>query len=164
MWKLGGKGKRKAFQHKLKKLVSAKAEILLVHLGIEFGRLVKNFVEREGEEGSKGKMVAEVQEAAKRKANAFGETCMIRTEKIMMITKKKGQTKKIVNEAVMGKAEQEMNNFYNGPNNVFKLIKFLEKEGRDVSGEQCLKEINGIHVFSGGLKERVERTMSGESV
>ena len=54
VWKLGKKETRKAFQDRLRKLSSAEAEILLVHSGIRFWRLVKNFVDGEGKGGSKG--------------------------------------------------------------------------------------------------------------
>ena len=44
--------------------------------------------------------------------------------------------------------EQEMNELCDKPNNVFKLVKFLKKEGKDVNGERCLRGINGGFVFS----------------
>ena len=52
-------------------------------------------------------------------------------------------------------AEQEMNDLCDKPNNVFKLVKFLKKEGQDVNGGQCLRGINGRFVFSKKNQKRV---------
>ena len=37
-----------------------------------------------------------------------------------------------------------MNDLCDKPNYVFKLVKFLKKEGQDVNGGPCLRLINGI--------------------
>ena len=43
-------------------------------------------------------------------------------------------TTKIVSRAMSREAEQQKNDLYNKPNNVFKVVKFLKKEGQDVNG------------------------------
>ena len=41
-----------------------------------------------------------------------------------------------------------MNDLCDKPNNMFKLVKFLKKEGQDVNGGQCCRIINGRIAFS----------------
>ena len=48
--------------------------------------------------------------------------------------KERNQIRKIVSRAMKTEAEQEMNDLCNKPNIVFKLVKFLKKEGQDVNG------------------------------
>ena len=62
-----------------------------------------------------------------------------------------------------------MNDLYDKPNIVFKLVKFLKKEGQDVISGQCLREINGKIVFGvkdqkRAWKKHMEKTMSKENV
>ena len=45
-------------------------------------------------------------------------------------------------------AEQEMHDLCHKPNNLYKLVKFLKKEGQDVSGGPCLRGIYNKFVFS----------------
>ena len=52
-------------------------------------------------------------------------------------------------------AEQEMNNLCDKPNNVFRLVKFLKKEGQDVNDGRYLRGINGRFVFSENDRKRV---------
>ena len=44
--------------------------------------------------------------------------------------------------------EQEINDLCDKPNIVFKLVRFLKKEGQDVNGGQCLRQIKGKFVIS----------------
>ena len=46
-------------------------------------------------------------------------------------------------------AKQEMNDLCDELNNVFKLVKFLRKEGQDLNGGPCLRGMNDKFVFSG---------------
>ena len=49
----------------------------------------------------------------------------------------------------MGKeAEQKMNELCNTPNNVFKLVKFLNEEGQDINSGRCFQGINSKFVLS----------------
>ena len=45
----------------------------------------------------------------------------------------RNQRRKIVSRALRREAEQEINALYDKPNNVFKLVKFLKREGQDVN-------------------------------
>ena len=65
-------------------------------------------------------------------------------------------------------AEQETNNLCYKLNNVFKLLKFLKKEGQNVNGGRCLRRINGRSVFTEknrkrSWKEYMEKTMNKEN-
>ena len=67
-------------------------------------------------------------------------------------------------------AEQEMDDLCDKPNNIFKLVKFLKKEGQDilVYGKQYLRGINGRFVFIGKdqkrvWKEHMEKTINKEN-
>ena len=52
-------------------------------------------------------------------------------------------------------ADQEMNSFCDKANNVFRLVKFLKKDGQDVNGRGCLRGINGRFEFSEMDQKRV---------
>ena len=69
--------------------------------------------------------------------------------------REKNLTRKIVSRALRGEAEQAMNNLCDKSNNVFKLIKFLKKEGQDVNGGRCLRGINSRVPFSKKDQKRV---------
>ena len=61
-----------------------------------------------------------------------------------------------------------MNDLCDKPNNVFKLKKFLKKEGQDLSGRRCLRGTNGKFAFSEKdrkrmWKEHMEKTMNKEN-
>ena len=71
--------------------------------------------------------------------------CKIQTEdnKDNYCTKEKKSSR-----AMRREAEQEMNDLCDKPNNVFKLVKFLKKEGQDLNDGQYLRGINGKFAFS----------------
>ena len=61
-----------------------------------------------------------------------------------------------------------MNDLCDKPNNVFKRVKYLKKEGQDVNGRQCFREINDRFVFSEKdrkrvWKEHMEKIMNKEN-
>ena len=45
----------------------------------------------------------------------------------------RNQIRKVVSREMRREAEQEINDSCDKPNNVFKLVKFLKKEGQDVN-------------------------------
>ena len=75
--------------------------------------------------------------------------------------REKNQTRKIVIRAMRREAEQEMNNLCDKPNNVFKLVKLLKKEGQDLSSGRCLRVTNGKFVFSEKDRKRVWKKTYG---
>ena len=65
--------------------------------------------------------------------------------------------------------EEEMNVLCTKPNDVFKFVKFMRKEGRDIDGGGCMKDKNGRLIVSekdrGKLwREHMEKIMNMENV
>ena len=84
-----------------------------------------------------------MQEAIKIKKKALKEMCEIRSEENKdNFKRERNQRRKIVNRA-MRETEQEMYDLCDKPNNVFKLVEFLKKEGQEVNGGRCLRGTNG---------------------
>ena len=62
--------------------------------------------------------------------------------------KARNQTKKVVAKAKKQAAEEEMKVLWDKPNEVFKLVKFMRKDGKDISGGGCMKDKDGRLVVS----------------
>ena len=123
------------FKDKVKELVNTE-KICGVHLRMGFWRLVKNFMERENEGGSKEAHGGKMRKCKKqkRKKNAFREMCKIQSEENKdNYQRDRNQIRKVVSREMRREAEQEINDSCDKPNNVFKLVKFLKKEGQDVN-------------------------------
>ena len=65
-------------------------------------------------------------------------------------------------------AEKEMSALCTKPSDVFKFVKFMRKEGRDIEGGRCMKDKDRKFVVSekdrGKLwKEHVEKIMNAEN-
>ena len=56
--------------------------------------------------------------------------------------------RKVIAKAMQQKAEEEMNVLSTKPNDVFKFVKFMRKEGRDTEGGGCMKNKDGRLVDS----------------
>ena len=81
--------------------------------------------------------------------------------------KARNETKKVIAKAMRQEAEEEMNVLCTKPNDVFKFVKFMRKEGRDTDGVGCMKDEDGRLVVSekdrGKLwKEHMEKIMNVE--
>ena len=82
--------------------------------------------------------------------------------------KARNGTKKVIAKATKQEAEEEMNVICTKPNDVFKFVKFMRKEGRDIDGGGCMKYKDGRLVLSekdrGKLwKEHMENIMNLEN-
>ena len=82
--------------------------------------------------------------------------------------KARNETKKVIAKALRQQAEEEMNVLCAKPNDVFKFVKFMRKEGRDIDGGGCMKNKNGRFVVSekdrGKLwKEHMKKIMNVEN-
>ena len=82
--------------------------------------------------------------------------------------KARNETKKVIAKAMRQEAEEEMNVLCTKPNDVFKFVKFMRKEGRDIDGGGCTKDKDGRLVVSekdrGKLwKEHNEKIMNVEN-
>ena len=57
--------------------------------------------------------------------------------------KARNETKKVIAKAMKQEAEEQMNVLCSKPNDVFKFVKFMRKEGRDIEGGGCIKDKDG---------------------
>ena len=111
----------------------------------------------------------EVNDAIDRKKKAFKLWCMNRSaENKNKCRKARNETKKVIAKAMRLEAEEEMNVLCTTPNDVFKFVKFMRKEGRDTDGGGCMKDKDERLVVSekdrGKLwKEHMEKIMNVEN-
>ena len=78
------------------------------------------------------------------------------------------RTKKVVAKAMKQAAGEEMKVLYNKSNDVFKLVKFMRRDGKDINGRGCMKDKDGRLVVSekdrGKLwKDHMEKIMNVEN-
>ena len=60
----------------------------------------------------------------------------------------RNQTKKVIAKAMKTKAEKEMEELREKPNKIFKYVKFMKRDGKDVEGGKWIKGRNGRIGFS----------------
>ena len=82
--------------------------------------------------------------------------------------KARNEAKKVIAKAMKQEAEKEMSVLWTKPNDVFKFVKFMRKEGRDIEGGGCMKVKEGRLVVSekdrGKLwKKQFEKIMNVEN-
>ena len=75
---------------------------------------------------------------------------------------------KVVTKAMKEVAEQELRELSEHPNKMFKLVKSMKKDGKDVEGGRCMRGSDGRLNFNEKdrgkvLKEHMERTMNEEN-
>ena len=80
----------------------------------------------------------QVKEAINQKKNALNTWCKNRSLK-NKYRKARNQTKKVVAKALKQATEKEMKVLCVKPNDVFKLVKFMRKDGKDINGGGCMK-------------------------
>ena len=107
----------------------------------------------------------QVKDAIDRKKKAFKLWCTNRSEE-NKYRKARNETKKVIAKTMRQEAEEGM--LCTEPNDVFKFVKFMRKEGRDIDGGGCMKDKDGRLVVSkkdrGKLwKERMEKIMNVEN-
>ena len=106
-------------------------------------------------------------DAIDRKKKAFKQWCTNRSAKSKNNHRKaRNETKKVIAKAMKQEAEEEMNVLCTKPNDVFKFVKFMRKEGKDIEGGSCMKDKDGKLVVSekdrGKLwKEHMKKIMNG---
>ena len=84
----------------------------------------------------------QVNDAIDRKKKAFKLWCTNRCAE-NKYRKARNGTKKIIAKAMKQEAEEEMNVLCTKPNDVFKFVKFMRKDGRDIDGGSCMKDKDG---------------------
>ena len=111
----------------------------------------------------------EVKEAIARKKDAYKELGKNRTEENKARYKNmKNRAKKVVAKAMKKEAEQEVRDLCENPNKVYKSLRLMKQEGRDVEGGRCMRGSDGRLNFSekdrGRVwKEHMERIMNEEN-
>ena len=80
----------------------------------------------------------------------------------------KNWAKRVVLKAMMEAAERELRELSKHPNKVFKLLKSMKKDGKDVEGRRCMRGCDGRLDFSekdrGKVwKEHMEKIKNEES-
>ena len=78
------------------------------------------------------------------------------------------QAKKVVSKVMKEAAKRELRELNKHPNKVFKLVKSMKKDGKDVEGGRCMRGSDGRLNFSekdrGKVwKEHMERIMNEEN-
>ena len=122
-----------------------------------------------GDQGNTWWWNEQVKDAMDRKKKAFKLWCTNRSAKNKnKYTKARNETKKVIAKVMRQEAEEEMNVLCTKPNDVFKFVKFMRKEGRDIDGGGCMKDKDGRLVASekdrGKLwKKHMEKTMNVEN-
>ena len=51
----------------------------------------------------------------------------------------KNQSKKVIAKAMKTEAKKEMEELREKPNKIFKFVKFMKRDGKDVEGRKCIK-------------------------
>ena len=91
-----------------------------------------------------------------RKKKAFKLWCTHRSaESRNNHRKARNETKKVSAKAMKQEVEEEMNVQRTQPNNVFKFVKLMRKEERDMEGGGCMKDKDGKLVVSEKDREKL---------
>ena len=110
-----------------------------------------------------------MKEAIAKKKDAHKEMCKSRTQdnKASYVCIK-NRAKKAAAKAMMETAEKELKELSKSPNEVFKLVKSIKRDGKDVEGGRCMRDSDGRLNFSekdrGRVwKEHMEKIMNEEN-
>ena len=96
-----------------------------------------------------------MKEAVARKRAAYKELCKNSSDENKTRYKTmKNQTKKVVARAMRRETEKQLKGLEEKPNGVFKLVKCMKKDGKDVDEERCIRGRDGRLAFS--EKDRAE--------
>jgi len=91
----------------------------------------------------------EVKEVISRKKAAYKDLCKNSSkENDVHYKRMKTEAKKVVRRAMKKETEQLFNELYDKPANVFKVLKVMKREGKDVGGGKCLRGKDGRLSFS----------------
>ena len=111
----------------------------------------------------------EVRNAIARKKEAFKTFCKTGLEEHKIFyTKMRNQTKKVIAKAMKTEAEKEMEELREKPNKIFKFVKFMKRDGKDVEGGKWIKGRDERIGFSQEdrckiWKEHMEKIMNEEN-
>ena len=111
----------------------------------------------------------QLRDAINQKKKAFKLWCINRSaENKNSYRKARNETKKAIAKAMKQEAEEEMSVLFTKPNDVFKFVNFMRKEGKDIEGGGCMKDKDGKLIVSekdrGKLwKEHMKKIMNVEN-
>ena len=98
----------------------------------------------------------EVKEAICKKKEIFKELCKNQSEENKIkYRKQRNLTRKVVAKAMKREAEKELENLRENPNTIFKLVKRLKKDGKDVEGGRCLRGKDGRLGFTENQQKKI---------
>ena len=90
------------------------------------------------------------------KKDAYGAMCKNRSGKnVANYIAMRNRAKKVVARAMKVGAEKEMEDFGKMPNNVFKFVKSMKKDGRDIEGGRCMRDKDGRLGFCEADRKRI---------
>ena len=94
-----------------------------------------------------------MKEAIQQKIVAYIKLCENRSEENKARYKNtKNGTKRVVANSMKKETEKELTKLNEKPNNIFALVKFMKKDGKDIEGGTCMRGTDGRLGF--GAKDR----------
>ena len=111
----------------------------------------------------------DVRNAIARKKEAFKTFCKTGLEEHKIFRRKiRNQTKKVIAKAMKTEAGKEMEELCEKPNKIFKFVKFMKRDGKDVEGGKWIKGRDGRIGFSQEdrckiWKEHMDRIVNQEN-
>ena len=171
VWKLKEREMQEKFERRVKELVDVKTTNLWESFrdGVltACDELCGKKVRKNG--GSKWWWNEEVRNAIGKKKEAFKPFCKTGLEEHKIFYRKmRNQTKKVIAKAMKTEAEKEMEELREKPNKIFKFVKFMKRDGKDVEGGKWIKGRDGRIGFSQKdrckiWKEHMEKIMNEEN-
>ena len=95
----------------------------------------------------------ELKEATRQKKAAYEKMCKNRSEKNK--AKYQKSTKKEVANSMRKETKRELKKLNKKPNNIFSLVKFIKKDGKDIEGGRCMRGKDPRIGFSEKDKKRI---------
>ena len=81
----------------------------------------------------------EMKEAIRQKKKGYKKMCKNRSEENKTSFKNiKNQTKKVIANSMKKEAKKESKKLNEKPNNIFALVKFMKKDGKDIEAGRCV--------------------------
>lgn len=100
----------------------------------------------------------EVRDSIAKKKEAHKALCKNRcSENKAKYVAIRNKTRKVVAKAMKSEAEKEIETLQATPNNIYKFLKSIKRDGKDVDGARCLKDGDGKLSFNEADKSRIWR-------
>ena len=101
-----------------------------------------------------------MKEVIQQKKVAYKKMCKNRSEENKAKYKNiKNRTKKVVANSMRNEVEKELTKLNKKPNNIFTLVKFIKKDGKDIEGGICMRGNDGRLGFS---EKNMEKSHGGD--